>query len=79
MFNDLKINETKGYVSTFTGNNSCGQADGNLGAALFSYIQGIYFDAINDQLLISDYDNNRVKVLDFSCMLFQKIIHKMLN
>ena len=63
---NLKI----GYVSFIAGAiSTCGQADGNFTAARFNYIFGIYFDSANNQLLISDYTNNRVKVLDFNCKI----------
>ena len=59
-----------GYVSTIAGTNpNCGQQDGNLNIARFWVIQGLYFDSINNQLLISDYVNNRIKVLDFNCKI----------
>ena len=57
-----------GYVTTIAGNNSnCGQVDGNLSIARFYYIYGLYFDPSRNQLLISDSENNRFKVLDFNC------------
>ena len=60
-----------GYVSTFAGTNSnCSQADGILMAARFNFIYGLYFDTIYNQLLISDTQNNRIKILDFNCKLF---------
>ena len=66
----IHINIKTGYVSTLAGNNSnCGQVDGNLNVAKFNYIYGLYFDSTNNQLLISDYNNNRVKVLDFNCKI----------
>ena len=48
-------------------NLNCSQADGNLSAARFNYIYGLYFDLTRNQLLISDAGNNRIKVLDFNC------------
>ena len=61
-------NKNIGYVSTLAGNiTNCGQADGNLSVALFNGIYGLYFDSTNNQLLISDTYNSRIKVLDFNC------------
>ena len=74
----LKNKKNIGYVSTLAGiNTNCGQADGNFSIARFNQIQGIY--SINNQLLISDYKNMRVKVLDFYCksiFYFLSIIRK---
>ena len=67
----LKNKKNIGYVSTLAGiNTNCGQADGNLNIALFNTIQGLYFDSTNNQLLISDSLNNRIKILDFNCELY---------
>ena len=41
--------------------------DGNLNVSRFNNTQGLYFDNSRNQLLISDYGNNRFKVLDFNC------------
>ena len=62
--------EKIGYVSTISGTNSnCSQEDGNLNIARFNGVTGLYFDSANNQLLISDNRNYRVKVLDFNCKI----------
>ena len=54
--------------------NSCAQQDGNFTTARFGFIQAIYFDSSNSQLLISDSKNNRVKALNINCMNLSKQI-----
>ena len=67
---NIKI-KNEGYVSRLAGYiMGCGQADGNFSTALFKSIEGLYFDSANNQLLISDANNNRIKVMDFNCKFY---------
>ena len=69
-----------GYVSTLAGQvTSCNQVDGSFNVARFNFIEGLYFDPTKNQLLISDYLNNRFKVLDFSCLSLPSSLSRILH
>ena len=55
-----------GNVTTAFGNGSKTSVNGSVSIATIYAPNGIYFDSSSNQLLISDFYNNMIRVLDFN-------------
>jgi hypothetical protein len=48
-------------VTTITGSGKGGLVDGDLKSAQFNYPRGIFFDSIEQSLLVCDYGNHKLR------------------